>query len=391
MADPDNPVAVVARPLPFGSGRLSQAPELFLSLTFFLSFDPFTGEAMEPELSSILDQARAELAAIDSQAAFEQYKARVLGPNGSFTAVTKTIGSLPPDERPGAGKLINTYKAPLQAAFQETLERLEREALSRQIGPAVDVTLPSPGSRPGSHHLISQVRDEICHHMRKIGFVITDGPEVETEYYCFDALNTPKDHPARDLQDTYYLNETGWGNVARKNEGERYLLRTHTSSVQIRTMLGTPPPIRILSPGRCFRRDTADATHSANFHQIEALYVDKGVTVKDLKADLDYLFRSLLGKGAETRFRPHYFSYTEPSFEVDFKTSHLGKVGNEWMEIMGCGMVDPAVFAEVGYDPEVWSGYAFGLGIERIAMTLYGIDDIRYLYQNDLRLLRQFA
>lgn len=346
---------------------------------------------MQSELQAILDQARAEVASIDSHAACEQFKARVLGPNGTFTAVTKTIGGLPAAERPAAGKLINTYKVQLQALFEETIARLEQEALARQIGPAVDVTLPGLDVGAGSHHLISQVRDEICRIMRKIGFVVADGPEVETEYYCFDALNTPKDHPARDLQDTYYLgSDIQWGNISAKAD-ERYLLRTHTSSVQIRTMLETPPPIRILSPGRCFRRDTADATHSANFHQIEALYVDKGVTVRDLKADLDYLFRSLLGKDAETRFRPHYFSYTEPSFEVDFKTSHLGKVGSEWMEIMGCGMVDPAVFAEVGYDPEVWSGYAFGLGIERIAMTLYGIDDIRYLYQNDLRLLKQFA
>jgi len=346
---------------------------------------------MQSDLQAILDQARAEAGSIDSHAAYEQFKARVLGPNGTFTAVTKTIGALSPAERPAAGKLINTYKVQLQSLFEETVAKLEQEALARQIGPAVDVTLPGPDVGPGSHHLISQVRDEICRIMRKIGFVVADGPEVETEYYCFDALNTPKDHPARDLQDTYYVgNNIQWGNIPAKAD-ERYLLRTHTSSVQIRTMLETPPPIRILSPGRCFRRDTADATHSANFHQIEALYVDKGVTVRDLKADLDYLFRSLLGKDAETRFRPHYFSYTEPSFEVDFKTSHLGKVGSEWMEIMGCGMVDPAVFAEVGYDPEVWSGYAFGLGIERIAMTLYGIDDIRYLYQNDLRLLKQFA
>jgi phenylalanyl-tRNA synthetase alpha chain len=213
---------------------------------------------------------------------------------------------------------------------------------------------------------------------------------VETEYFCFDALNTPPDHPARDLQDTYYLKkQTPFGNVSRK-ANEQYLLRTHTSSVQIRTMLKEQPPIRIIAPGRCFRRDTADATHSANFHQIEALYVDRGVTVRDLKADLDYLFRSLLGPQAETRFRPHYFSYTEPSFEVDLKAAHLGKVGTEWMEIMGCGLVDPAVFEEVGYDPREWTGYAFGLGIERIAMTLYGIDDIRYLYQNDARLLSQF-
>jgi phenylalanyl-tRNA synthetase alpha chain len=346
---------------------------------------------MESDLQSILAEAQSELPKLSSAAAFEQYKARILGPNGSFTAVTKTIGKLPPADRPTAGKLINQYKTQLAAAFQTALERLEAEALAARIGPPVDVTLPSPDAGPGSYHLITQVREEICRIMRKIGFVVADGPEVETEYFCFDALNTPKDHPARDLQDTYYVSDSiSWGNISQRAD-ERYLLRTHTSSVQIRTMLENPPPIRILSPGRCFRRDTADATHSANFHQIEALYVDKGVTIKDLKADLDYLFRSLLGKDAETRFRPHYFSYTEPSFEVDFKTSHLGKVGSDWMEIMGCGMVDPAVFAEVGYDPEVWSGYAFGLGIERIAMTLYGIDDIRYLYQNDLRLLKQFA
>lgn len=346
---------------------------------------------MEADLQSILSTVRADLPGIATPAAFEQYKATIMGPNGSFTAVSKSIGKLSRAERPIAGKLINQYKTEIGAAFAATFERLEAEALAAQVGPAVDVTLPSPEFAGGGRHLIAQVRDEICRIMRKIGFVIADGPEVETEYYCFDALNTPKDHPARDLQDTYYVSEgIEWGNISRKTD-ERYLLRTHTSSVQIRTMLETPPPIRILAPGRCFRRDTADATHSANFHQIEALYVDKGVTVKDLKADLDFLFRSILGKDAVTRFRPHYFSYTEPSFEVDFKTSHLGKVGSDWMEIMGCGMVDPAVFAEVGYDPDVWSGYAFGLGIERIAMTLYGIDDIRYLYQNDLRLLRQFA
>lgn len=346
---------------------------------------------MEDELKQILAQTESDIPAISTAPEFEQFKARVLGPNGSFTAMSKRMGSIPKEEKPAAGKLLNEYKRSLQALLDQTVTRLEADAIAREIGPPVDVSLPSPQLTPGSAHLISQVRDEICSIMRKIGFVVADGPEVETEYYCFDALNTPKNHPARDLQDTYYVDPgVQFGNVSQKAD-ERYLLRTHTSSVQIRTMLETPPPVRILSPGRCFRRDTADATHSANFNQIEALYVDKGVTIKDLKADLDYLFRSLLGKDVETRFRPHYFSYTEPSFEVDFKVGHLGKVGSEWMEIMGCGIVDPAVFEEVGYDPEVWSGYAFGLGIERIAMTLYGIDDIRYLYQNDIRLLSQFS
>ncbi|MFP4541938.1 MAG: phenylalanine--tRNA ligase subunit alpha, partial [Opitutales bacterium] len=279
---------------------------------------------MEDALRQILAEAEQTLPGLSSQAAFEQYKATLVGPNGTFTAVTKQIGKLPKEEKPAAGKLINEYKQALQGRFDATLARLGEEAVAREIGPPVDVTLPSPEAGPGSHHLISQVREEICAIMRKIGFVVADGPEAETEYFCFDALNTPPNHPARDLQDTYYIDPAvQFGNVSRKAD-ERYLLRTHTSSVQIRTMLETPPPVRILSPGRCFRRDTADATHSANFHQIEALYVDKGVTIRDLKADLDYLFRSLLGKDTETRFRPHYFSYTEPSFEVDSKVGHLG-------------------------------------------------------------------
>lgn len=347
---------------------------------------------MEEELQSILKQVESEIGSIKSAADFEQFKARISGPNGTFTAITKQIGKLSAAERPLAGKLINQYKQSLQGCYDRVTQRLEEQQLQSLIGPPVDPTLPSPDAGLGSLHLITQVREEICDILRKIGFVVADGPEVETEYFCFDALNTPRDHPARDLQDTYYIDPaTEFGNVERKVADERYLLRTHTSSVQIRTMLEQKPPVRIISPGRCFRRDTADATHSANFHQIEALYVDKGVTVRDLKADLDFLFRSLLGSDAVTRFRPHYFSYTEPSFEVDFKVGHLGKVGSDWMEIMGCGMVDPAVFEEVGYDPKIWSGYAFGLGIERIAMTLYGVDDIRYLYQNDLRLSRQFA
>jgi phenylalanyl-tRNA synthetase alpha chain len=345
---------------------------------------------MEDELKQILESVEQEVANLATPAELEQFKARISGPNGRFTALSKQIAQLPVEERPAAGKLINVAKQRLQAIWDATGQRIEAAALARRIGPAVDPTLDSPEPRHGTRHLLTQVREEIVSVLRKIGFVVADGPEVETEYFCFDALNTPADHPARDLQDTYYLSkQTPFGNVSRKS-GERYLLRTHTSSVQIRTMLEEQPPIRIIAPGRCFRRDTADATHSANFHQIEALYVDRGVTVRDLKADLDYLFRSLLGPDAETRFRPHYFSYTEPSFEVDLKARHLGKVGAEWMEIMGCGMVDPAVFEEVGYDPGIWTGYAFGLGVERIAMTLYGIDDIRYLYQNDVRLLSQF-
>ena len=346
---------------------------------------------MQAALQSLLEKARGELAALHTRPEFEAAKARFVGPNGELTALMKQIGAAPKEQRPALGKLINETKGQLQALLDAALAHIGQAEIAAQLGPAVDPTLPAPDGGPGTTHPLTLVREEICRVFRKAGFAVVEGPEVETEWYCFDALNTPADHPARDLQDTFYLPENARvANVSQRDK-ERYLLRTHTSSVQIRTMLKQPPPIRIISPGRVFRRDTTDATHSANFHQIEGLYVDRNVTVKDLKAVLDYFFQALLGKDARTRFRPHYFGYTEPSFEVDLSARHLGKVNKEWMEIMGCGMVDPAVFETVGYDPAVWSGYAFGLGVERVAMMLYGVDDIRYFYQNDARFLRQFA
>jgi phenylalanyl-tRNA synthetase alpha chain len=226
---------------------------------------------------------------------------------------------------------------------------------------------------------LTQVTEEIVRSFRKIGFAVADGPEVETDYYCFDALNTPADHPARDVQDTFYLQGT---------DGQ--LLRTHTSSVQIRAMKKQAPPVRIIVPGRVYRRDTPDATHNPTFHQIEGLYVDRGVTVGDLKGTVEYVFQQLLGAETKIRFRPHYFSYTEPSFEIDFSNALTRKMGKEWLEIAGCGMVHPQVFENVGYDAETWTGWAFGFGIERIAMIRYGINDIRLFYENDLRFLRQF-
>ncbi|MEZ5276805.1 MAG: phenylalanine--tRNA ligase subunit alpha [Opitutaceae bacterium] len=346
---------------------------------------------MQEKLRAVIVAASAEAEGIGERPAFEAFKARLVGPNGQLTAVMKEIGRLPKEERPAAGKLINEAKGELQSILDRTLAAIEQAEILAQAGPAVDPSLPVPGTGPGASHPLTQIREEICRIFKQVGFSVVEGSEVETEYYCFDALNTPPDHPARDLQDTFYFPEKArFGNVSRFDD-ERYLLRTHTSSVQIRTMLKKKPPLRIISPGRCFRRDTVDATHSANFNQIEGLYVDKGVTVRDLKALLDYLFESLLGKGTKTRLRPHFFPYTEPSFEVDFSSSHLAKVGSEWIEMAGCGMVDPAVFESVGYDPDVYSGYAFGFGIERLAMILYGVDDIRYFYQNDLRFLNQFA
>ena len=347
---------------------------------------------MQDLLSALLAKAPAELAALKSRAEFEAAKARYVGPNGELTALMKQMGTVPKEQRPAMGKLINEAKAQLQAQLDANLARIGDAEIAAQLGPAVDPSLPSPGAGPGTWHPLTLVREEMCRILRKAGFTVVEGPEVETEYYCFDALNTPADHPARDAQDTFYFPErANFGNVTKKISEEKYLLRTHTSSVQIRSMLKGPPPLRVVSPGRVYRRDTSDATHSANFHQIECLYVDKHVTVRDLKALLDYIFASLLGQDTKTRFRPHYFSYTEPSFEVDLSAKHLPKVNKEWIEIGGCGMVDPSVFEAVGYDPEVWTGYAFGMGLERLAMLMYGIDDIRYFYQNDVRFLKQFA
>ncbi|MCF3651802.1 phenylalanine--tRNA ligase subunit alpha [Synoicihabitans lomoniglobus] len=347
---------------------------------------------MQDQLSALVAQAETELSALASRPDFEAAKARYVGPKGELTGLMKQMGGVPKEERPAMGKLINETKTALQALLDTALTRIEAAEIAAQLGPAIDPSLPSPDPLPGTRHPLTLVREEICGILKKVGFTVVEGPEVETEYYCFDALNTPADHPARDAQDTFYLpTDAAFTNIAKKIPGEKYLLRTHTSSVQIRTMLKGKPPIRIVSPGRVYRRDTVDATHSANFHQLEGLYVDKNVTVSDLKALLDYVLKSLLGSDTKVRFRPHYFGYTEPSFEVDLSAKHLPKVNKEWVEIMGCGMVDPAVFDDVGYDSTVWSGYAFGMGIERIAMMMYGIDDIRYFYQNDLRFLRQFA
>ena len=307
----------------------------------------------------------------------DQTRVRYLGVNGQFTALLKQMGSLPKEDRPKAGVQINQAKKKLEALLARRKEELEMAAA--MPSQATDFSLP--GRRPvlGKCHPLTQVTEDIVKSFRKIGFVVADGPEIEDEYHCFDALNTPADHPARDSQDTFYIQSP-----------ERPLLRTHTSSVQIRVMENQPPPIRVIVPGRVYRRDTADATHNPTFHQIEGLYVDRGVTLGDLKGSVEFVFQELLGKDVKLRFRPHYFSYTEPSLEIDFSSSLTRKMGKEWLEIAGCGMVHPKVFDAVGYDPDQWSGWAFGFGIERIAMIRYGIGDIRLFYENDLRFLKQF-
>jgi phenylalanyl-tRNA synthetase alpha chain len=307
----------------------------------------------------------------------DQARIQYLGVNGLFTALLKQMGSLPKEDRPEAGKQINLAKKKLESILAERKEELELNAA--MPNEAADFSLPGRSPSLGKRHPLTQVTHDIVRSFRKIGFAVADGPEIEDEYHCFDALNTPADHPARDSQDTFYLKTK-----------ERPLLRTHTSSVQIRVMEEQAPPIRIIVPGRVYRRDTADATHNPTFHQIEGLYVDKGVTLGDMKGTVEFVFRELLGKDVKLRFRPHYFSYTEPSLEIDFSSSLTRKMGKEWLEIAGCGMVHPKVFKAVGYDPDQWSGWAFGFGIERIAMIRYGIGDIRLFYENDLRFLRQF-
>ena len=345
---------------------------------------------MEEQLQAILADTEGSLNSVETRPELDRLKASVLGSNGKLTALMKGIGSLPQKERPAFGQAVNKVKKNLEELFQQAVSRIESTEDASSLGEPIDVTLPPPGDYMGGLNALTQTKRRIVSIFRKIGFTVAEATEVETEWYCFDALNTPEDHPARDEQDSlYFPSDTRFGNVSRKGE-EAHVLRTHTSSVQIRTMLAEKPPIRVIAPGRCFRRDTVDATHSANFHQTEGLYIDHKVTIKDLKAVLDHLLRELFGKEVKTRLRPSFFPFTEPSFEVDLFTPNLGRLSNKWIEIMGCGMVDPNVFLNVGIDPEEWTGYAFGLGIERVAMMLHGIDDIRHFYQNDLRFLAQF-
>src|SRR5271155_428220 len=329
------------------------------------------------QIQPLKQTALAVLKSAADLAALEQAKGAWIGPNGKFTALMKQLGTLSKEEKPAAGKLINAAKVELEAALFSRREELELAAALPKD--TVDFTLPGRRRALGKLHPLTQVTDDIVRAFRKIGFAVADGPEIEDEYHCFDALNTPADHPARDSQDTFYLNTP-----------DKRLLRTHTSSVQIRVMEKQPPPIRIIVPGRVYRRDNADATHNPTFHQIEGLYVDQKVTVSDLKGTVEFVFRELMGSDVKIRFRPHYFSYTEPSYEIDFSSALVKKMGKDWLEIAGCGMVHPQVFENVGYDLEVWTGWAFGFGIERIAMLRYGINDIRLFYENDVRFLKQF-
>ncbi len=346
---------------------------------------------MQTQLAQLVATATQEAAAVSTRAEMEAYKARIVGPNGSLTAVMKSMATLSKEERPVVGKLINEAKKAVEEILAALQQKIENSEIGAALGAAVDPTLTSPDAAAGSLHPLTRTRERILTTFRKLGFTVAEGPEIETEWHCFDALNTPPDHPARDMQDTLYMPKSFRSADAPRRGEEALVLRTHTSSVQVRTMLTRKPPFRIVAPGRCFRRDAVDATHSANFHQVEGLWIDKNVTLADLRGVLDFFVKETFGADAEIRLRPSFFPFTEPSFEMDLRSPNLGRLSNRWLEIMGCGLVDPKVLELCEIDSKEYSGLAFGLGLERIAMLIHGIDDIRHFYNNDLRFLRQFA
>lgn len=310
----------------------------------------------------------------------ENIRIQYLGRKGELADYFNLMGRIHADDRPAMGKHLNVIKKYIQETIDVTREQLKPKSASSEF---FDVSLPGVPGLVGTKHPLNQVLDEIKGIFVSLGFTIEDGPELETDYYNFEALNIPENHPSRDLQDTFYITD-------------KLVLRTHTSPVQIRTMERMSPPVRMIAPGKCYRKDAPDATHSPVFHQVEGLCVDVGVTFADLKGVITAFAKKLFGANVKIRFRPSFFPFTEPSAEYDFSCVMCnGKgcsvcKGSGWLEISGAGMVDPAVFNFVGYDSEKYTGYAFGMGVERIAMLKYQIDDIRILYENDLRFLNQF-
>ena len=337
--------------------------------------------ATPSDVSALHHQALTEVAATADPAALEALRIRYLGRKGSLTQILRTLKDLDPGVRREVGRLANEAKEALEAAIAARLKALKLAARARETAD-LDVTLP--GRRPplGRLHPLTRIMEEICDIFLRLGFEAVEGPEVELDWYNFEALNIPPDHPARDMQDTFYFTD-------------RVLLRTHTSPMQIRVMEKRRPPVRIIAPGKVYRRDS-DMTHSPMFHQVEGLLVDRRVTFADLKGVLTEFVHQLFGPEVSLRFRPSYFPFTEPSAEIDIACVICRGEGcrvckiTGWLEVLGAGMVHPAVFEAVGYDPEEYTGFAFGLGVERFAMLKYGIDDIRLFYDNDLRFLRQF-
>ncbi len=326
---------------------------------------------IETELTSLQKSALEAIALLSDLEALEQLRVNYLGKKGQLSVVLRAMGQLGADDRPRIGALANEVKEALQTQLEQKKTQLQTAAIQAQLAAeTLDVTMPGIFRPQGQIHPLTGMIDRAIDIFVGLGYTVADGSEMETDYYNFEALNTPPDHPARDMQDTFYLPD---GN----------LLRTHTSAVQIRYMEENDPPIRIVAPGRCYRRDTVDATHAAVFHQIELLAVDEGLTFTDLKGTIKEFLREMFGD-LPIRFRTSYFPFTEPSAEVDVQWQ------GKWLEVLGCGMVDPNVLKAVGYDPEVYTGFAAGFGVERFAMVLHQIDDIRRFYNSDLRFLRQF-
>lgn len=339
---------------------------------------------MKDQLNQIKLLADNELSAIQSIQELENLRIKYLGKKGELTSVLRGMGSLSAEERPVIGQLANEVRAYVEGKLDEAKKELLDKVRSQQLlNENIDVTIPGKRKQLGKRHPLTIALDEIKEVFIGMGYEIAEGPEIELDYYNFEALNIPKNHPARDVQDTFYITEN-------------IVLRTQTSPVQIRTMENRKPPIKIICPGRVYRSDAVDATHSPIFHQVEGLVVDKGITMGDLKGTLELFAKSLFGEDTKIRLRPHHFPFTEPSAEVDVSCWTCGGKGcrvckNEgWIEILGAGMVHPKVLSICGIDPEVYSGFAFGLGVERTAMGRFNIDDMRLLYENDIRFLKQF-
>lgn len=353
---------------------------------------------MSEELAAIQAQIEEKLAQTQSLADLEALRVAALGKKGSITALMHMMGSVPPEERPSMGQLANTVRANVQAAIDQRRLDLSKEALNAKIAAeTADVTLPGRRLTAGTQHLISQIREEIEDIFVGLGYTVEDGPYVETTYYNFEALNAPEDHPSRSAKDTFYVVDNAPEGKPTHVLGESdVLLRTQTSGVQVHVMEHKKPPIYMICPGTVFRPDTADANHLPQFTQVEGLVVDEGITFGDLKGTLDYFCKEIFGKDRATRYRPHFFPFTEPSCEVDVSCGVCHGKGcrfcknTGWLEILGCGMVDPNVFHYVGIDPEVYSGFAFGIGVERVAALRYDLPDLRMLMTGDMRFLRQF-
>ena len=328
--------------------------------------------SLESELETLKQAGQSAIAATQTPEELETLRIQYLGKKGQLSQILRGMGKLSAEERPRIGSLANDVKESLQSLIENQRQEQQSAKIQAKLAAeTLDVTMPGVCRPQGHIHPLNSTVDRILDIFVGLGYSIASGPHVESDYYNFEALNTPPDHPARDMQDTFYL-------------ADDKLLRTQTSSVQIRYMEANEPPIRIVAPGRVYRRDTLDATHSAVFHQVELLAVDKGLTFTHLKGTIKEFLRQMFGKELPLKFRASYFPFTEPSAEVDVQWK------GKWLEVMGCGMVDPNVLKAVGYDPEVYSGFAAGLGVERFAMVLHEIDDIRRLYNSDLRFLRQF-